>query len=625
MAIGGYRVELAEIEDALRAHPGIVSAAACLRRGGRDSPQLTAYIVTRPGGGIRAAELRAALGASFPDRLVPRVYGFVDELPRRPDGGIDRDRLAEIEPVGAPDPGGPPANEVERRLAEIWAEVLGRNPEGRDEEFSALGGDPAAAERIADAVSVGFGVELAPRDLARAPTVAAMADRLERLGGEGIDGSRIPRVPRNGPLPCSLAQERIWPLSSHPGNVITTENRLRGPLSVAAMRAALEDLVRAHEMLRTTFVERDGVPLQVIHPPTPLDIPLINLGPPDPDARARELVRQQSEESLDLEHGPLIQMRLLRVAEDDHRVVRTIHHLLSDRASGQIFFRDLARAYEARLRGGEPFSLGDRPQYADFAVWERARLRSDGRRYQREVKWWRRQLEPERAPQPLPFERVEPNPEAVAEEGAIEGRIEDEVSLALDEVSRPMGATFYASRLAVFAALLGLETGVEEVQLGSYASNRRAPEAQSMFGFFTNPISLIIPFEPRLSFRGWLARVMTTVADAGARRQVPYEHLCEELRRSGAEPPELRALFQVYDRWDVEFGDLVAEPSRYLFPGMPWGFSFVMDPSRGRCASRFDPRIYDPDGVCQFLERYWDLAARVAARPDRPLGQLALG
>jgi acyl carrier protein len=520
--------------------------------------------------------------------------------------------------------------ELERRLVQIWADALGREELGPDENFFALGGDSGSATEIAGVIGESFGIELGARDFARTPTVAAMAERIERLGTAG--GAGIVRAPRDRPLPCSFAQERIWPLSRDPKTArqytIVSENRLLGPLSVAALRAALEDVVHAHEVLHTTFVERDGVPHQVIRPPGPIDVPLINLGGTDHDARTQELFLQQAEEPFDLEHGPLLRMQLVRVAEGDHRLLRASHHLLSDRASWRIFFVDLARAYEARRRGDKPFTRDNRLDCADFAIWERDRLRRDGPRFRREVEWWRARFELERPSQVVPFERAEPIPDASPEDARVRFGIGTEESRALDRVGHSVGATSYAARLAVFAALLGIEAGGDEVQLGAYATNRRSAEAQSVFGFFSNMITLIVPFDPGLSFRDWLVRVMETVADAGARRQVPYDRLCEELRRDGVEPPEIRALFHMYDDWgDVGFEQIEARPPRYWFPGMPWGFSLIIDRSQEAdgCKATFDARIYDPAAVRRFVERFNRMVARVGEEPGRSLEDLAGG
>lgn len=439
------------------------------------------------------------------------------------------------------------------------------------------------------------------------------------------------RIPRNGPLASSFAQERIWRLSRSPeasaGYTVASENRIRGALDVAAMRAALEHVVMGNEILRTTYVEREGRPFQVVGRPRPIGVPVVELdGDSDPDAGVATILRRDAREPFDLERGPLLRLRLLRVDDDEHRLLRLCHHIVTDAQSWRVFCTDVARGYEALRRGNALPMIADRLQYADFAGWERETLRPDGPRYREEVDWWRRAFEPGRPALRLPFSRPTPVPDAAPADGVIHWGIEAGEAAALDELARRAGATPYAVRLALFAALLGLETGQEEILLGTYATNRRA-ETQSMLGFFSNPITLVLRFDPKLSFRRWLARVRGVVVEAKARSGIPYEGLSEELHRGGAPPPEIKTMFSLRSRWpELSFGGIEIGPPRYTIVGMPWGFSFIVDPKMesDRCMTVFDARIYDPGAVRGFIERYRRLVGRVLEKPNRRLRKLDL-
>jgi Condensation domain len=180
-------------------------------------------------------------------------------------------------------------------------------------------------------------------------------------------------------------------------------------------------------------------------------------------------------------------------------------------------------------------------------------------------------------------------------------------------------------RLAVFAAQLGLETGQEKIALGTYAMNRPPGDAQSMFGFFSNPITLILPFDSKLRFRRWLARVREVVIQTKARSEIPYDRLCEELHRGGTPPPEITAMFHRRTRWPpLERAGIEVHPPAYTTLGMPWGFNFaaVATSENEAWGAKFDPRIHDPDEVQGFIERCATLARRVVARPNRRLRRL---
>ena len=246
-----------------------------------------------------------------------------------------------------------------------------------------------------------------------------------------------------------------------------------GPLDVNAIRAAIQDALARQETLHTTFVEREGRPFQVVGALHEVEIPMIDLaGSQDPDAAIEATPRRHALEPFDLETGPLLRLWLARVGDQDHRLLRLSHHIVTDWLSWRMFFTDVARAYGAHRRGERSPELGDGPQYADFAVWERERLRPDGLLYRDQLEWWRRAFEPECPPLELPFSRAEPIADAPVTDGAIEWEVEAGEAAALDELARRAGTTAFVVRLAAFAAQLGLETGQERIALGTYAMNR---------------------------------------------------------------------------------------------------------------------------------------------------------
>jgi hypothetical protein len=421
----------------------------------------------------------------------------------------------------------------------------------------------------------------------------------------------------------------MWRSSRTPegaaGYIVASEMRIRGPLDLGAFRASVQHAVDGQELLRTTYVERESRPLQTIGEPAPIEIPLVDLDAEDHEMAVTAFLRHHAQQPFDLARGPVLRLWIARVSDDDHRLLRLNHHIATDALSWRIFFTEFARAYEALRRGERPPALQEGPQYADFAAWEHERLRGDDRPYRDEVDWWRRAFEHQRPVLRLPFSRPEPDPEAPPEDGIIYWGVQPGEAVALDEQARAEGTTPYVVRLALFTALLGLETGQEEIVLGTYAMTRTLPETRSMFGFFSNPITLIIQFDPKLSFRRWLSRVREVVAEAKARSEMPYELLAEELRRGGTPPPELNALFYLRSRWpDLRVAGIELGPPRYTIVGMPWGFSFIIDPNRESdwCLTMFDARIHDPKGVRSFIERYRRFAARVVAKPSRRLRRL---
>jgi Condensation domain len=401
--------------------------------------------------------------------------------------------------------------------------------------------------------------------------------------------------------------------------------RIRGPLDVDALRAAFQSAVDRQEILRTTFVEREGHPVQVIGPSPEIEMPLVELDPSqDPEPASEAILRRHALEPFDLGTGPLVRVWLARVSDHDHRLLRLSHHIVTDWLSWQIFFRDVAREYGAQRQVESLPQAAEGLQYADFAAWERERLRPDGPRYRDQFEWWRRAFEPGCPELEFPFSRPVRVPDAPEADGAIDWELEPQDAAALDELAGRAGTTPFVARLAAFSAQLGLSTGQEQIALGTYAMNRPR-EAQSMFGFFSNPMLLLLPFDPKLSFRRWLAHVRGVVTETKAHSEIPYDRLCEELHRGGTPPPEMRAMFHRRGQWPlIESDGIRFDAPRYTTNGMPWGFSFSIDAAvqRELWGVKFDARIHDPAGVREFVERCAALVHRVVAKPNRRLRRL---
>jgi hypothetical protein len=460
-----------------------------------------------------------------------------------------------------------------------------------------------------------------------------MAQVLDRLRAEGTAGRRPPlsRVSREEPLPLSFAQERTWDTSrtaqESSAYVMASAVRLRGPLVVSALQRSIEHIVKRHESLRTTFSERAGRPVQIVHPAGPVELPVIDVSSsPDPEADAARLLVTEAQSPFELARGPLCRLLLVRLGECEHQLLRVTHHIISDGWSWKVFFDELAILYEA-------FRHGDRPpltdelalQYADFAAWERGWSGPHSPRHREQVEWWSQALRSAPVSMPLPFARASRRDDVIPADGVIWSGFPPPVSEGLDRLGRDVGATYYMVRLAGFAAALALSTGREDIVLGTYVTNRRLQETQEMFGLFTNLVTLRLSFDPELSVRQWLMRVRAAVVETSARAEIPYGLLVAELQREGITPPAIRTVFSVVEHPPPAFGGLEVAALKPIFPVMPWEFSFVTDrwQESSRCRATFDARVHDPSRVRSFLADLQGLAGQVGVHPDVPLGDLA--
>ncbi len=548
--IRGFRIELGEIEAVLRRQPAVREAVVLARDAGdageRGEKRLVGYVVPRSGDAPPAAdELRAALGRELPDYMVPAAWVFLAALPLTPNGKVDRRALP------APEPGEEsyvaPRSAVEERLAEIFAEVLHVERVGADDDFFALGGHSLKATQVLSRLRARLGVELRPRDLFAYPTVARLAAVLggsvpEETAADGT-GWEIPAVPRPDAagfaLPVSFAQQGLWfaetLLQGSPLYTTAFSLALDGALDPALLAAAAAAIVRRHESLRTTFRAPAGLPVQWISRQLAVELPLCDLAALPDAARAAEAARLAAAEArtpFDLERGPVLRLRLLRLQASEHRLLIAMHHIVTDDWSLWVFVSELAALYAAALRGEASTSQTLPPlpvQYADFAAWQREWLL--GGELERQMAWWRQSL---RGPLPvldLPADRPRPGSSGVnTHAGArVHRTVPRELVAALSARGREADGTLYIALLAAFDVLLCRYTGSTDLLVGSPIANRRRVEVEGMIGYFVNLLALRGDLAGNPGFGELLARVRETTLGAYGNQDVPFDQLVEAI------------------------------------------------------------------------------------------------
>jgi amino acid adenylation domain-containing protein len=552
--IRGHRIETGEVEAVLASHPGVRFALVMAREDVSGDRRLAAYVVAGEEARPTPEALRAALRERLPEYMVPSAIVFLDAFPVGTTGKVDRAAL----PVpGAAAPGDghvSPRTPVEETLAGIWAEVLRVERVGVDDNFFELGGHSLLATRVVSAVRAALAVELPLRALFEAPTVAALAARVEGLRRAGAP--RLPAVtpvPRSRPLPLSFAQERLWFLHRmDPASTaynLPIALRLEGALDVAALERALGEVVRRHEVLRTTFRGGEDDPVQVIAPFDGFTLPVEDLTRLDAEGReaaARRAADDDATHPFDLAAGPLFRARLLRLAEGDHALLLAMHHAVGDGWSTGVFFRELSALYGA-YREGRGSPLADPPvQYADYAVWQRERLRGDA--LERQLAYWRERLAG--VPELLELPTDRPRPAVVTHRGAYEpAALPAGLLERLRALARREGATLYMVLLGAFQLLLSKYAGTVDVVVGSPVAGRTRGEVEGLIGCFVNTLVLRTDLSGDPTFRALLQRVREGTLGAYEHQDVPFERLVEELRveRSLSRHPLVQVTFAVQD------------------------------------------------------------------------------
>ena len=543
--VRGFRIEPGEIEAALLRHPCVREALVMAREDAPGDVRLVAYLVGA-GGAPDVPALREAVKEKLPDYMVPSAFVVLDALPLTANGKVDRRALPAPERASGGEAYVAPRTPTEELLSGSWAELLGMERVGATESFFDLGGHSLLATRLVSRLRSVFGVEVPVRAVFEAPTVAALAARVDDLlrSGEEVRLPPLERVPRDGDLPLSFGQERLWVVhrldpqgtAYHMPYLL----RLRGPLDVEALGRAVDVLVERHESLRTRFPEVDGRPVQRVSPPCP-GVLRVHDGvtvDDDPAGFAEALARAP----FDLESGPLFRAGLVRVREEEHLLVLSMHHAVSDGWSMEVVFRELGVLYAAFAEGAVP-GLTELPvRYADFSAWQRACLR--GEVLDARLAYWRGRLAG--APPVLELPTDRPRSAVQSTRGASAPvAVSTEAARALRALSRQEGATLFMTLLAGWQLLLAKYSGQDDVVVGTPVAGRTHQALEGLVGFFVNTLALRTELGGDPGFRVLLGRVRETTLGAYAHQDLPFERIVEELHpgRAAGHAPLVQATF----------------------------------------------------------------------------------
>ena len=550
--IRGFRIEPDEVEAALLALPQVREGVVMVREDTPGWKRLVAYAVPREGGATTPAGLREALGRTLPDYMMPSAFVLLPELPLNPNGKVDRAALPAPEAGVAADEYVAPRTPTEETLAGIWAEVLRTAKIGAHDSFFELGGHSLMATQLVTRVRASFNVDLPLRAVFEAPRLSELAERIDgmRRGGSATDVPILP-MRRGGDLPVSFAQERLWFLHEldprSPAYNIPATQRLEGALDVDALRAALSEVVRRHEPLRTVFAVVEGRPVQRVQPAAEVALPvtdLSHLGAEAREAEARRLAAEDAQAPFDLAAGPLFRASLLKLSESEHLLVLNFHHVIADGWSMGIFTRELETLFGAFSRG-ERSPLPELPvQYAEFAAWQRRWLTEE--RLGAQVAFWKEQLAG--APPFLELPTDFPRPPVQRHRGA---NVSVYLPRALLDAVHTLASGHNASPamvlLAAFQLLMGRLSGQDDVVVGAPIAGRTRPETERMIGLFLNTLALRTKLSGEPTFAELLGRVRETMLGAYANQDVPFERLIEELQpqRSLSHTPVFQVLFNM--------------------------------------------------------------------------------
>ncbi|MCF5170057.1 non-ribosomal peptide synthetase [Pseudomonas canadensis] len=624
----GFRVEPEEIEARMLALEGIAQAVVRVRDG-----QLIGYFTAQ--GELDEEAVKTALAAELPEYMVPALLMRLDAMPLSPSGKLDRRALPE--PVWQVREHVEPETALQQQIAAIWREVLGLPSIGLRDDFFALGGHSLLATQIISRTRHACDVELPLRTLFEASELGAFAEQvgLIQASGQRNQQTAIAKVDRSQPVPLSYSQQRMWFLwqmePDSPAYNVGGMARLRGVLDVGRFEAALQALIMRHETLRTTFPSVDGVAYQKVSPQTGLRMDWQDfsaLSETERQPRLQQLADHEAHTPFNLETGPLLRACLVKAGEQEHYLVLTLHHIVTEGWAMDIFARELSALYEAFIDERDS-PLAPLPvQYLDYSVWQRQWLESGER--QRQLDYWTAQLGNEHPLLELPGDR--PRPPVQSHQGELyRFDLSDDLAARVRAFNAERGLTLFMTMTATLAVLLYRYSGQTDLRIGAPVANRIRPESEGLIGAFLNTQVLRCQLNGQMNVAELFEQVRHTVIEGQSHQDLPFDHLVEALQppRSAAYNPLFQVMCNV-QRWEFQQSRQLAGMTVEYLANDARATKFDLNlevtdlDHRLGCCLTYSTDLFDEPRIARMAEHWRNLLEALIADPQQRLSELPL-
>ncbi|MBX9621983.1 MAG: amino acid adenylation domain-containing protein, partial [Alphaproteobacteria bacterium] len=621
--IRGFRIECGEIEAALSAHGEVASSLVIPREDEQGHKRLIAYVIPKDMSSFKkesvltsstgdsfkrlidarennsfTEQIRNHLSTSLPDYMIPAFFVLVDRFPLTPNGKVDKASLPDPDLSLREESFIAPRTKLEEELSHIWSDVLGISLISIHDNFFRIGGHSLLATQVISRIRQIFSRDIPIRTIFDAPTIKDLALHISQTQTSELP----PIVPMERPesIPLSFAQERLWFLDQFLPNSplynIPVALKLKGHLHIESLEMAFNSLISRHESLRTIFKAENGIAAQVILPPFSLSLsPVDYSNAEDPQAKVMAVAQEEAITPFVLSQGSLFRVHLLRLAEEEHVLLFTSHHIIFDGWSFEIFFKELSTLYCLALEKQElilpPLPL----QYADFTLWQRQWLQ--GNVLDQQLSYWKQQLAG--IPDLLELPADKPRPKELSYAGGVHiTSFSKELQEQLHTLAQEHQASLFMTLLAIFQVLLTRYTGQKDIVVGSPIAGRQYKEIEGLLGFFVNTLALRTTFQRHETFSDVLKKVKETTLQAYQHQDVPFEQLVDHLKIERV--TNRNPLFQV---------ELSVESTTKLPPSFLNGIE-VKQIQSNTSWSRFDLRVLildSQDGLAVYLEYAKDL------------------
>jgi non-ribosomal peptide synthetase component F/acyl carrier protein len=622
--IRGSRIELGEIQSALDTHPDIRASIVLAHDDASGEKRLTAYVLSR-GQKPSNREIRTFLSKKLPEVMIPASVVVLEEFPRTASGKVDRLNLPK--PADVREDHVAPRNLTEEIVVGLLAEILKVDDISITDDFFELGGHSLLIPQLTTRLNEIFAVDLPLRALFDNPRVSELAATIDSLRSVDRTGTGIPMVPieRKGELPLTFAQESLWAIDQITPATgaynIPRALRLKGSLHTETLQQSLNAIVSRHEVLRTVFRSNNGKPFALVNPDCKIDLAIRDLSNvADVEVEVRFQVAEESRRSFDLSTGPLLRATVLRLDENEHILIVTMHHIISDGWSMSIFLDELVSYYHDLLNGDELPVDGLPIQYADFAEWQRKSL--SPATLNASLGYWQQQLADCPAITELPT--YQPRSAIRTFQGSRHVfEITSGLTSTVKQLARNERVTLFMTLLGAFQTLLWTYSKSDNIVTGSPSAGRR-PGTENLIGYFVNTLVLKTSFSGNPTFGEIMRRVAEATRDALDHEQVPFAKVVEalQLERTLSYNPVFQVWFVLQaglgrdERRDVPGLELEPYPidsdvTRHDLQLTMWENSGVL-----KAAFTYNTDILDLETVSYMAEEFLVLLAKIVEEPE---------
>ncbi|MEH2050448.1 amino acid adenylation domain-containing protein [Nostoc sp.] len=555
--IRGFRIELGEIEALLSQHSDVQQAVVIVREDIPGDKRLVAYIVPKQKLEVSTTTLKCFLQEKLPDYMIPAVFVILDSLPLTPNGKVDRRNLPGCDRTrpNLEETFVAPCNPIEEKLAVIWAALLALDQIGVNDNFFQLGGHSLIATQILSRVREVFQVELSFHHIFEKPTIAGLAQLITQYSQreQQLQRPAIQRIEREGLLPVSFAQERVYFIQQLAPESIAYQfqatMRFQGQLNVPILQQCLKEIVLRHEIFRTTYPAVNGQLFQVIHPAQPISFRVIDLqtfSEPEREIEAQCLIEAELQKPFDLNQLPLVRWVLFKLSEQEHLLIHIEHHITHDGWSFNVFLGELLELYQAFCLGNPSPLPQPLLQFVDFAHWQRQWVKSQEAEVQKA--YWQQKLSGSSPLLALPYDRPRPTEQTYSGDQI---RVELPIDLceSLRVLSRQEGVTLFMTMLGAFLIILHRYTGQDDLSVGTAVANRRIQEVEKLIGMIVNNLVLRTDLSGNPTFRELLGRVRQVTLEAYTNEDLPFDQVVEVLKpiRNLSHNPLFQVMFSFHD------------------------------------------------------------------------------